>query len=126
MKAKLTKEEKEILDSFEKGEWVPVADLPKRRKTLARYARNTFTKDKQLNKETSLSYKDWPSKKVCRIRLISQVLFTSSLTEHWLIDVHKNYRPQHFLNFFPLPQGHGSLRRIRSPSVAKAIPFALA
>ena len=93
MKAKLTKEEKEILDSFEKGEWVPVADLPKRRKTLARYARNTFTKDKQLNKETSLSYKDWPSKKVCRIRLISQVLFTSSLTEHWLMEQQKRCKP---------------------------------
>jgi hypothetical protein len=22
----------------------------------------------------------------------------------------RRYRPQHFLNFFPLPQGHGSLR----------------
>ena len=49
MTAKLTKEEKEILDSFEKGEWVPVADLPERRKELAEYARNTLKKDKRLN-----------------------------------------------------------------------------
>ncbi|MBI5582381.1 MAG: antitoxin [Deltaproteobacteria bacterium] len=49
MKAKLTKEEKEILDSFEKGEWVPVTDLPKRRRELAEYARNTLRKDKRLN-----------------------------------------------------------------------------
>jgi predicted DNA binding CopG/RHH family protein len=49
MKIKLTKEEKEILDSFEKGEWVPVADLSKRRKELAEYARNTLKKDKRLN-----------------------------------------------------------------------------
>ena len=49
MKAKLTKEQKEILDSFEKGEWVPVADLPKRRKELSEYARNTLKKDKRLN-----------------------------------------------------------------------------
>jgi predicted DNA binding CopG/RHH family protein len=49
MKTKLTKEEKEILDSFEKGEWVPVADLPKRRRELAEYARNTLRKDKRLN-----------------------------------------------------------------------------
>ena len=49
MKTKLTKEEKEILDSFEKGEWVPVADLSKRRKELAEYARNTLRKDKRLN-----------------------------------------------------------------------------
>jgi predicted DNA binding CopG/RHH family protein len=49
MKTELTKEEKEILDSFEKGEWVPVSDLPKRRKELAEYARNTLRKDKRLN-----------------------------------------------------------------------------
>ena len=49
MKTKLTKEEREILDSFEKGEWVPVADLSKRKKELAEYARNTLRKDKRLN-----------------------------------------------------------------------------
>jgi predicted DNA binding CopG/RHH family protein len=49
MKTKLTKEEKDILDSFEKGEWIPVADLSKRRKELAQYARNTLRKDKRLN-----------------------------------------------------------------------------
>ncbi len=49
MKTKITKEEKEILDSFEKGEWVPVADLSKRKKELAEYARNTLRKDKRLN-----------------------------------------------------------------------------
>lgn len=49
MKTKLTKEEKEILDSFEKGEWFPVADLSKRKKELAEYARNTLRKDKRLN-----------------------------------------------------------------------------
>lgn len=49
MKTKLTKEEKEILDSFEKGEWVAVTNLSKRRKELAEYARNTLKKDKRLN-----------------------------------------------------------------------------
>ena len=53
MTAKLTKEETEILDSFENSEWVPVADLSQRRKS-------------------------WSS---------------------------INHLPQHFLNFFPLPQG---------------------
>jgi hypothetical protein len=33
MKTKLTEEEKEILDSFEKGEWVPVKNLSKRKKS---------------------------------------------------------------------------------------------
>jgi predicted DNA binding CopG/RHH family protein len=49
MKTKLTKEEKEILASFEKGEWVPVADSGKRKKELVEYARNTLRKDKRLN-----------------------------------------------------------------------------
>jgi len=49
MKAKLTTEEQEILDSFERGEWVPVKDLSKRKRELIRYARNTLKKDKRLN-----------------------------------------------------------------------------
>lgn len=49
MKTKLTKEEKGILDSFEKGEWIPVANLSKRKKELSEYARNTIKKDKRLN-----------------------------------------------------------------------------
>ncbi len=49
MKAKLTREEKEILDSFEKGEWVPAKNLSKRKAELMKYARNTLKKDKRLN-----------------------------------------------------------------------------
>ena len=49
MKTRLTKEEKEILKGFEKGEWVSVADLSKRRKELMEYARNTLKKDKRVN-----------------------------------------------------------------------------
>jgi len=49
MKNRLTQEEQEILDSFERGEWVPVKDLSKRKRELIRYARNTLKKDKRLN-----------------------------------------------------------------------------
>ncbi|MGR3301305.1 MAG: antitoxin, partial [Candidatus Scalindua sp.] len=49
MKAKLTTEEQEILNSFEKGEWVPVKNLSKRKAELMRYARNTLKKNKRLN-----------------------------------------------------------------------------
>jgi predicted DNA binding CopG/RHH family protein len=49
MKTKLTKEEKEIVKSFEKGGWVPVTDLSKRKKELMQFARNTLKKDKRLN-----------------------------------------------------------------------------
>jgi predicted DNA binding CopG/RHH family protein len=49
MKARLTKEEKEIVKSFENGEWVPATDLSGRKKELIQYARNTLRKDKRLN-----------------------------------------------------------------------------
>ena len=34
MKTRLTKEEKEIVKSFENGEWVPVTDFSRRKKPL--------------------------------------------------------------------------------------------
>jgi predicted DNA binding CopG/RHH family protein len=49
MKTKLSKEEKEIRESFEKGEWAPVPDFSERKKELMTYARNTLKKDKRLN-----------------------------------------------------------------------------
>lgn len=49
MKTKLTKDEQEILDSYERGEWVPVKNLSARKAELRRYARNTLRKDKRLN-----------------------------------------------------------------------------
>jgi predicted DNA binding CopG/RHH family protein len=49
MKNRLTEEEQKILDSFERGEWVPVKNLSERKRELIRYARNTLKKDKRLN-----------------------------------------------------------------------------
>jgi predicted DNA binding CopG/RHH family protein len=49
MKTKLSKEEKEILESFEKDEWSPSENLPERKKALSEYARNTLIKDRRLN-----------------------------------------------------------------------------
>ncbi len=49
MNDKLTKEEQKILTSFEKGEWVPVKNLSKRKAELMKYARSTLRKDKRLN-----------------------------------------------------------------------------
>ena len=48
-KTRLGKEEQDILDSFERGEWKLVAN---RRQEIARhvvYARNTLAKDKRVN-----------------------------------------------------------------------------
>jgi predicted DNA binding CopG/RHH family protein len=49
MKTRLTKEENEIVESFEQGEWIPVKDLSKRKRELMQYARNTMRKDKRIN-----------------------------------------------------------------------------
>ena len=48
-KTKLDKEEQHILESFERGEWKPVAN---RRQEIARhvaYAKNTLAKDRRVN-----------------------------------------------------------------------------
>ncbi len=45
----LTKEEKEILESFEKDEWVPLPDGESEIGKHKRYARNTLKKDRRIN-----------------------------------------------------------------------------
>ena len=48
-KPRLDKEEQDILDSYDRGEWKPVAN---RRQEIARhvaYARNTLAKDRRVN-----------------------------------------------------------------------------
>lgn len=48
-KAKLDREEQEILDSFERGEWKPTAQRSREIARHVRYARNTLAKDKRVN-----------------------------------------------------------------------------
>jgi len=45
----LDDEEKDILGSYERGEWVPVKDPQQEIKKLQQYARNTLQKDKRIN-----------------------------------------------------------------------------
>ncbi|MFO8011631.1 MAG: antitoxin [Dehalococcoidia bacterium] len=42
-------EEKDILQSVEKGEWKTVADIEKEKKRYREYARATFRKDRRVN-----------------------------------------------------------------------------
>jgi predicted DNA binding CopG/RHH family protein len=44
----LNNEEKDILDSFERGEWTPVKNLAAERKRVREYARATTRKDKRV------------------------------------------------------------------------------
>jgi len=48
-KLNLDKEEREILDSFERGEWRPVKNLAREIARHRRYARNTLRKDRRVN-----------------------------------------------------------------------------
>ena len=48
-KIKLDKEEQDILDSFEQGEWKPVKNRKREIKRHEQYARNTIKKDKRVN-----------------------------------------------------------------------------
>ncbi len=47
--AKLNPEEKEIQESFEKGEWESAPGLKKERKRYQTYAEATFKKDRRIN-----------------------------------------------------------------------------
>lgn len=49
MSDNLDKEEREILASFENGEWKLVPDLNKRKEELKGYVKDTLRKDKRLN-----------------------------------------------------------------------------
>ena len=46
---KLDSDEREILDSFERGEWKPVEDLESEIRRHQEYARNSLKKDKRVN-----------------------------------------------------------------------------
>ncbi len=48
-KIKLDSEEKEILESYERGEWIPLKNSKKEIKKHEEYARNTLKKDKRVN-----------------------------------------------------------------------------
>ena len=45
----LDEEEKDILESYQRGEWMPVKNPKAEIKKLRQYARNTLQKDKRIN-----------------------------------------------------------------------------
>lgn len=48
-KDNLTAEEKDILDSFERGEWQPVKNMAAEMRRYAKYATDTNRKNKRMN-----------------------------------------------------------------------------
>jgi predicted DNA binding CopG/RHH family protein len=63
-KKNVNNEEKDILDSYEQGQWRPVKNRRREIKKLQQYARNTLQKDKRINIRMS-------SKDLDRVRLIA-------------------------------------------------------
>ncbi len=53
---KLDKEEKELLESYENGEWIPVENFEKEKAKCQQIARNTALKNRRIN--IRLSEKD--------------------------------------------------------------------
>ena len=45
----LNDEEKDSLESYERGEWIPVKNSKKEIEKLREYAKNTLQKDKRIN-----------------------------------------------------------------------------
>ena len=78
-KDKLNVEEKKILDSFEKGEWVSVPEKEAQILKHQRYARNTLKKDKRIN--IRISFKDLESLQLLAVEdgLPYQTLISSIL-----------------------------------------------
>lgn len=48
-KYKLDREEKELPDSIQKGEWAPVANMKDMIDKYAKYAKNTLKKDQRIS-----------------------------------------------------------------------------
>jgi predicted DNA binding CopG/RHH family protein len=46
---KIRKDEKELLDSVERGEWITIPDVREEAKRYKEYAQATFRKDKRVN-----------------------------------------------------------------------------
>ena len=54
--------EKEIIQSYENGEWEPINNLEEEKQRLSQYAKNTFNKNRRIN--IRLSEKDLKGIKV--------------------------------------------------------------
>ena len=82
---KSAKEEKELLESFEKGEWKSVKRKDAESKRYREYARSTFLKDRRVNIRISTKDLDGVRKKAVEEgipyqTLISSVIHSSSRT----------------------------------------------
>jgi predicted DNA binding CopG/RHH family protein len=82
MKNKLDKEEKEILDSFEKGEWKRVPSMGSEIEKHGAYARATNRKDKRVNIRISAKDLESLQRKALEEGIPYQTLISSLLHKY--------------------------------------------
>lgn len=75
-------DEKQILDSFERGEWRSVEGAKRERSRYARYARATFRKDRRLNIRISSKDLEAIQKRALEEGLPYQTLISSLLHKY--------------------------------------------
>ncbi len=74
---KLAKEEKELLESYEKGEWKSVKKKDAESKRYGEYARSTFLKDRRVNIRISTKDLEGVRKKAVEEGIPYQTLISS-------------------------------------------------
>ena len=79
---KLDANEKEIVESVERGEWRPVKGAKRERTRYARYARATFRKDRRLNIRISSKDLEAIKKRALEEGLPYQTLIASLLHKY--------------------------------------------
>jgi len=79
---KLDPDEKETLESFERGEWRSVKKAKRERSRYARYARATFRKDRRLNIRISSKDLEAIQKRALEEGLPYQTLISSLLHKY--------------------------------------------
>ncbi len=80
-KIKLDKEEKDILESYERGEWKPLKNSKKEIQKHKEYARNTLKKGKRVNIRISAKYLEDIQTIALEEAIPYQTLMTSVLHE---------------------------------------------
>ncbi len=79
---KLNKEEKALLDSYERGEWKPVRKTKKELRHYQVYARATFQKDKRVNIRISTKDLEGIQKKALEEGIPYQTLISSVIHKY--------------------------------------------
>lgn len=78
----LKKEEKDILESYERGEWTPVKGKKRETEKLQAYARSTLSKDKRINIRMSSKDLDQVRALAAREGLPYQTLISSIIHKY--------------------------------------------